>query len=176
MERRMRLTALFSPIAFALLAAALACLGFIPWPEAILASISVALIFVPSGWWAATVVRRRMAEATLVPAAFAMTMVSGATMRHMVLPPLLLLAIWTAAAAAWDRVPNHRLPAFAALLGLAARAAVAVGQDKPVWEGCGRGLSKGGHDSVLIGRNEKGLQLFHEILARQTGFDGLRYR
>jgi phenylpropionate dioxygenase-like ring-hydroxylating dioxygenase large terminal subunit len=59
---------------------------------------------------------------------------------------------------------------------MAARAAVAVRQDKPVWEGCGRGLSKGGHDSVLIGRNEKGLQLFHEILARQTGFDGLRYR
>ena len=48
-------------------------------------------------------------------------------------------------------------------------------QDKPVWEGCGRGLTKGAHDSVLIGRNEKGLQLFHEIVARQTGFTGLRY-
>ena len=58
---------------------------------------------------------------------------------------------------------------------MAARAAVAVGQDKPVWEGCGRGLAKGGHDSVLIGRNEKGVQLFHEVLARRTGFRGIRY-
>ena len=62
-----------------------------------------------------------------MPVAFAMTMVGGATMRHMVLPPLLLLAIWAAAAAAWDRVPDRRLPAFAALLGLAARAAVGLG-------------------------------------------------
>ncbi|MGY8738779.1 MAG: aromatic ring-hydroxylating oxygenase subunit alpha [bacterium] len=58
---------------------------------------------------------------------------------------------------------------------MALRAAKAVMQDKPVWEGCGRGLTKGAHDSVLIGRNEKGLQLFHEIVARQTGFTGLRY-
>ena len=123
----MRLTALFSPIAFALLAAVLTCLGFIPRSEAILASTSVALAFVPSGWWAANAVRRRMAEATLVPVAFAMTMVGGTTMRHMVLPPLLLLAIWAAAAAAWDRVPDRQLPVFAALLGLAARAALGLG-------------------------------------------------
>ena len=123
----MRLTALFSPIAFALLAVVLAGLAVIPWPEAILASISVALAFVPSGWWAANMARRRMAEAVLVPAAFAMTMVGGTTMRHMLVPPLLLLAIWAAAATAWDRVPERRLPAFAALLGLAARAAVGLG-------------------------------------------------
>ncbi len=123
----MRLTALFSPIAFALLAVVLAGLAVIPWPEAILASMSVALAFVPSGWWAANMARRRMAEAVLVPAAFAMTMVGGTTMRHMVVPPLLLLAIWAAAATAWDRVPERRLPAFAALLGLAARAAVGLG-------------------------------------------------
>ena len=63
----MRLTALLSPIAFALLAVALASVGAIPWPEAIFATLSVALIFIPSGWWAATVVRRRLAEAMLVP-------------------------------------------------------------------------------------------------------------
>ncbi len=58
---------------------------------------------------------------------------------------------------------------------MAARAAQAVGQDQPVWEGCGRGLSKGAHGSALIGRNEKGVQLLHESVARQTGFEGLRY-
>ena len=58
---------------------------------------------------------------------------------------------------------------------MAARAAQAVGQDQPVWEGCGRGLRYGAHDHALIGRNEKGVQLFHENLARQTGYAGLRY-
>jgi hypothetical protein len=58
---------------------------------------------------------------------------------------------------------------------MAARAATAVGQDRPVWEGCGRGLSKGAHDYALIGRNEKGVQLLHESVAGQTGFKGLRY-
>ena len=58
---------------------------------------------------------------------------------------------------------------------MAARAARAVRQDQAVWEGCGRGLSRGAHGHELIGRNEKGLQLFHEALARQTGYTGLRY-
>ena len=122
-----RVAACASTAAFAFLAAVLGGLGAIPWPEAIFATMSVALVFVPSGWWAAAAVRRRLAEAMLVPAAFAMTMVGGATMRHMILPPLLLLAIWAAAAMAWDRVPERRLPIFAALLGLAARAAVSLG-------------------------------------------------
>jgi 4,5-DOPA dioxygenase extradiol len=56
-----------------------------------------------------------------------------------------------------------------------ARAAKAIGQDQLVWEGCGRGLSRGQHGYELIGRNEKCVQLFHEVLARQTGFAGLRY-
>jgi hypothetical protein len=58
---------------------------------------------------------------------------------------------------------------------MAARAATAVGQDQPVWATCGRGLSYGLHDAVFIGRNEKGVQLLHESVARQTGFEGLRY-
>jgi phenylpropionate dioxygenase-like ring-hydroxylating dioxygenase large terminal subunit len=58
---------------------------------------------------------------------------------------------------------------------MAARAARAIGQDQLVWEGCGRGLARGAHGYELIGRNEKGVQLFHEVLARQTGFTGLRY-
>ncbi len=122
-----RVVACASTVAFAFLAAVLGGFGAIPWTEAILASTSVALVFVPTGWWAAAGVRRRLAEAMLVPAAFAMTMIGGATMRHMVLPPLLLLAIWAAAAAAWERVPERRLPVFAAGVGLAARAAVGLG-------------------------------------------------
>ena len=58
---------------------------------------------------------------------------------------------------------------------MAARAARAVPQDQPVWEGCGRGLTRGAHDYALIGRNEKGLQLFHEQLAERLGYTGLKY-
>jgi len=58
---------------------------------------------------------------------------------------------------------------------MAARAARAVHQDQPVWEGCGRGLSRGAHEAALIGRNEKGVQLLHESIAGQTGYTGLRY-
>ena len=58
---------------------------------------------------------------------------------------------------------------------MAARARRAIGQDQLVWEGCGRGLARGAHGYELIGRNEKGLQLFHEALAQQTGYTGLRY-
>jgi hypothetical protein len=58
---------------------------------------------------------------------------------------------------------------------MASRAARAIGQDQVVWEGCGRGLARGAHGYELIGRNEKGVQLFHEALAQQTGYAGLRY-
>ncbi len=56
---------------------------------------------------------------------------------------------------------------------MAARAAKAVGQDQAVWEGCGRGLSRGAHGHELIGPNELGVQLFHRVLAQQTGYSGL---
>ncbi|MEJ2581919.1 MAG: hypothetical protein P8127_09870, partial [Acidobacteriota bacterium] len=123
----MRVTAWATPVAFAALAAVLGTLDAVPWPEAVLAAISVALAFVPSGWWASGSTRRRVADAWLVPVAFAMTMVGGGIMRRMVLPPLLLLAIWAVAAASWDRVPTRRQPLFAILLGLAARAATGLG-------------------------------------------------
>jgi choline monooxygenase len=58
---------------------------------------------------------------------------------------------------------------------MADRARRAVFEDLAVWEGCGRGLAMGQHECELIGRNEKGLQLFHEGLARETGYAGLRY-
>lgn len=55
------------------------------------------------------------------------------------------------------------------------RARLAIKEDAPVWAGCGRGLTMGGHAYALIGRNEKGVQLFHESLADQTGYSGLSY-
>jgi len=114
-------------VAFALLAAVLAGLGAISVSEAMWASASVALAFVPTGWWGGTGFRRRAAEAALVPAAFALTMVGGTAMRWMLVPPLLLVAAWTAVAVAWERTPTNRRPLLAALLGLSARAAVGLG-------------------------------------------------
>jgi hypothetical protein len=64
---------------------------------------------------------------------------------------------------------------FPTLAQMADRAGAAVREDAPVWEGCGRGLAFGQHGYALIGRNEKGVQLFHETLCDQTGFDGLTY-
>jgi choline monooxygenase len=58
---------------------------------------------------------------------------------------------------------------------MVARAGDAVREDAPVWAGCGRGLALGAHDHALIGRNEKGVQIFHETLADQTDYHGLRY-
>lgn len=54
------------------------------------------------------------------------------------------------------------------------RAGDAVQEDAPVWAGCGRGLKHGQHEAALIGRNELGVQLFHEALADETGYTGLR--
>jgi len=114
-------------VAFALLAAILAGLEAISVSEAMWASASVALAFVPTGWWGSAGFRRRAAEAALLPAAFALTMVGGAAMRWMLVPPLLLIAAWTAFAAAWERTPAAGRPLLAAFLGLSARAAVGLG-------------------------------------------------
>ncbi len=116
-----------SPVAFVLLAAVLAGIGAVGRNEALWASLSVAVIHVPTGWWAGGGVRRRAAEAMLVPIAAALTMVGSVTMRWMLVPPLLLLAGWAAVATAWDRVPEGRRPLLAALFGLSARAALGVG-------------------------------------------------
>ena len=58
---------------------------------------------------------------------------------------------------------------------MALRARRAVLEDDPVWATCGRGLTRGAHEYALIGRNEKGVQLAHESLARQVGYAGLSY-
>jgi phenylpropionate dioxygenase-like ring-hydroxylating dioxygenase large terminal subunit len=58
---------------------------------------------------------------------------------------------------------------------MAQRLKTAILEDIPIWNGCGRGLSLGSHPYAVIGRNEKGVQLFHEALAAQTGYNGLDY-
>ena len=58
---------------------------------------------------------------------------------------------------------------------MARRSAAAVREDAPVWAACARGLAYGGHDHTLVGKNEKGVHLFHESLAEQTGYEGLSY-
>jgi choline monooxygenase len=58
---------------------------------------------------------------------------------------------------------------------MARRAAVAVMEDAPIWATCDRGVSMGGHVDALIGKNERGVHLFHEALAAQTGYVGLSY-
>lgn len=68
--------------------------------------------------------------------------------------------------------PSDGLPT---LEQMAQRAGEAVREDAPVWEGCGRGLALGQHEHAMIGRNERGVQLFHEALAEETGYSGLRY-
>jgi hypothetical protein len=125
----MRVTSCASAVAFSVLATVLAIVGAIPWPDAMWASAAVGMAFVPTGLWASAGFGRRMAELSLVPVAFAMTMVASAAMRRMVLPPLLLLAVWAAAVAAWDRVAEKHRPVLAALMGLSARAAVGLGLD-----------------------------------------------
>ena len=57
---------------------------------------------------------------------------------------------------------------------MADRAAYAVTQDQAVWAGVGRGLATGQHPRELIGRNERAVQLFHEVVADRTGYAGLR--
>lgn len=69
-----------------------------------------------------------------------------------------------------DRAPDG-MPS---LDDMTRRAGIAVREDAPVWAGCGRGLKLGQHDAALIGRNELGVQLFHEALAEQIGYAGLR--
>ncbi len=127
MRGPVRGTAVASPAAFAVLAAVLTAVGAIGWAEAATATAAVILAFVPSGWWSGTGRGRFLAEALLIPAAFALTMVGGEGMRRMLVPPLVLLAAWAAAAAAWDRTPASRRPLLAACFGLSARAAVGLG-------------------------------------------------
>jgi hypothetical protein len=129
-----RVQALLPGFAFGVLAAVLGLIGAAPLPELAWAATSVALAFLPSGWIAPSGWRRRAAESTLLPLAYALVMVADPTMRRMVLPPLLLAAATAAAAAALSQAAERTRPLVLAALALAARAACGAGLTGfPAW-------------------------------------------
>jgi hypothetical protein len=122
-----RAVALSSSLAFAILGGTLASVGRVSLFEVVWATISVALIFVPTGWWAPVGWRRRATEAVLVFPAWALVMLAGPVQRMMVLPPLLAVAGWAALAAAWPRIPVARRVVSVVLLAVSSRAATGMG-------------------------------------------------
>jgi hypothetical protein len=122
-----RASASAAPVAFALLAAVVAAFGAVPTVEAGWAVAAVALGFLPTGWLAPAGWRRRAAELSLLAPALALTLVADPTMRRMVLPPLLALAAWAAAAAALNRADRSRSVVISVSLALAARSAGGLG-------------------------------------------------
>jgi hypothetical protein len=118
-----RSEALGAPVAFGLLACSLAAVHAIGGGEATWAAAAVAAAFLPSGWLAPATWRRRLAEATLLPAGYALAMVGDPTMRRMVFVVVLVLG---AAAACWaskHSTPRRFHPWLAAAFGLALWAA-----------------------------------------------------
>ncbi len=122
-----RAVAVSSSLAFAVLGGTLASVGRVSWFEAVWATISVAVIFVPTGWWAPVGWRRRAAEAVLVLPAWALVMLANPVQRQMLAPPLLAVAAWAALAAAWPRIPAARRVSAVVLFAVSARAATGMG-------------------------------------------------
>jgi len=112
-----------APLAFATLAATLVAVGAVRSPDAIAATAAALLAYLPSGWVAPGGWSRRAAEAALLPAGYALTMLGDPTLLRMALPPLLVVAAAAAAAAAVSRAhPSHH-PMLAVALALAVRCA-----------------------------------------------------
>ncbi len=122
-----RSTAWAAPAGFAALAAVLAATGAVSPAEALWSAAAVAAALGPSGWLSPGGWRRRAAEAAVVPAAFALTVVGDPTTRLLAVPPLLVLAAAAAAALARRAAPPRAVPVLAAALALAVRAAGGVG-------------------------------------------------
>jgi len=114
-------------LALVALAALLAAAGRLSSSDAAWAAASVLVAFLPTGWHAPVGWKRRAAEATLLPVAAALLLVSDLTIRRMVLPPLLVAAATAAVLAALPRTPARRQPLLWAAFGLAARSAGGLG-------------------------------------------------
>lgn len=112
---------------FGALVAVLVAAGELPPWEGVWAVAAVAAAFAPSGWIAPGGWHRRLAEAALLPLAYALTMLGDPTLRRFALPPLLVLAAWAAVAAALSRAPARLAPLLAPSLGVAVRAAGGLG-------------------------------------------------
>lgn len=122
-----RLLALAPLFGFGVLAAVLIAAGELPWLEGVWAVSAVVAAFAPTGWIAPRGWQRRVAEAGLLPLAYALTMLGDPTLRRFALPPLLVLAAWGAVAAALARAPAQLAPLLAASLAVAGRAAGGLG-------------------------------------------------
>ena len=120
-------------MAFAVLCLTLVWVGRIGGNEALWATASMALVFVPTGWWSPVGWRRRAAEATLAVPAWALVMFADPVQRLMLLPPLLVVATWAAFAAAWPRIPVRRRGWSVVLLAVSARAATGMGLEGYPW-------------------------------------------
>lgn len=121
-----RLPGLAAPAGFAALAAVLAAVGELGWGEAAAAAtaavVGSGLPALAGGHGS----RRRLAELTLLPPAWALVMVPDPLMRRAAVAPLLVAAAAAATAAAWSRARPAVRPLLAAGLGLACRAAVGL--------------------------------------------------
>ena len=124
---RARLLAVAPVFGFGALVAVLAAAGELPPGEGVWAVVAVAAAFAPTGWLAPGGWRRRLAEASLLPVAYALTMLGDPTLRRFALPPLQVLAAWAAVAAALSRAPAQLAPLLAGAMGLSLRAAGGLG-------------------------------------------------
>lgn len=125
--RLARLLALAPVFGFAALVAVLTAAGELPQREALWVMVAVSAAFVPSGWVSPTGWSRRMAEGALLPVAYALTMMGDSSLRHVALPPLLVLAAWGATAVALNRTSGRWAPLLTTSLGVAVRAAGGLG-------------------------------------------------
>ena len=124
---RARVLAAASVAAFAALMLALGFAGAVPAPELLWATASAAVAFLPTAIIAPAGWRRRAAELTLLPAAYAIALVADPTMRRVIVPPLLVLAALAAVAAAMRAVPAALAPHLAVVLVVAGRLAAGLG-------------------------------------------------
>ena len=113
--------------AVAVVAAVLAAADRLPASDALWIGVSVLTVFIPTGWMAPVGWRRRAAEASLLPVAAALLLVSDLTIRRMLVPPLLVVAGLVAVLAALSKTERARQPLLWAAFGLAVRAAGGLG-------------------------------------------------
>jgi hypothetical protein len=116
-----------SVAAFAALMLALGLAGAVPAPELLWATASAAIAFLPTAIIAPAGWRRRAAELTLLPAAYAIALVADPTMRRVVVPPLLVLAALAAVSAALRSAPARLAPYMVVVLVVAGRFATGLG-------------------------------------------------
>ncbi len=122
---RARTAALLAPLAFAGLAATLWLLEALPAREAWCCALAAVCAFVPSGLFAPGGLRRRAAEATLLPAAALLVLVAPVAERRMAVALLLAVAALAAYAAA-RTAPQQVAPWLAVALALSLKSLTAL--------------------------------------------------